>query len=453
MLKAEEYLSFDWGLTYLTGISDLGPRTLRYMMRPHTMTSVDFFKYYDETIELIKKYMHTKADLVPVVGPGRAAMDAALNSFIEPGEKCLFIDNGYWGRYAAEVIAPHYGIKVELLSFEAEKQIDLDIVEKKLKELGKDLKAVHMVHVETEIGAINPIRQVGALIKKYAPGALFIVDSASAFPGNPLETDKWGIDIDYFVSHKGFNGPSGLNFVSVNKRARRVLDKRKIPPSGWMTSIQTWLDTWVDCPSDSRHCLESFPIPTLHAIRAKLELLEIMGEDFYLKKYEIASRALREGIRHMTQPAGALIARGPACKGCPGCDAKDPNLVADVKTGRLCAQTMFAMAYPRRFPWKKYMDILENSFWIVAPHFGFGDARKKGYFYSKNGMRIGMVRDDQHYPRNIVAMLTAAGIGLRECGVRGVKWEKGVEKAVDVMKEYRRIGFKMYGFKSARANR
>ena len=447
-MKADEYLSFDWGLSYMTGVSDLSPRALRYMMRPHLMTSIDFFKYYNETIELIKKYMHTKSDLVPVVGSGRAAMDAALNSFIEPGEKCLFIDNGYWGRYPADIIAPHYGIKPELLSFQVEKQIDLKVIERKLKEMRKELKAVHLIHVETEIGAINPVKQVGALMKKHAPDALFIVDSASAFPGNPLDTDKWGIDVDYYVSHKGFNAPSGLNFVSVSKKAREALDKRRSPPRSWMTNIKTWLDTWVDCPNDSRHCLESFPIPQLHAVRAKLELLETMGEDFYLKKYEIASRALREGIRHMTQPVGALIARGPACEGCPGCDAKDPNLVSDVKDGRLCGQTMFTVAYPKGFPWRKYMDILENNFWIVAPHFGFGDARKNGYFYSANGMRIGIVRDDQHYPRNIVAMLTAAGMGLRECGIKDVKWEKGVEKAVDVMREYRRIGFQMYGFKT-----
>lgn len=450
-MNAEEYPSFDWGMAYGTGISDLSPRTLRYMMRPHSMMSSDWWKYYNETIELIKKYMHTKSDLVPVVGPGRAPMDAALNSFIEPGEKCLFIDNGYWGRYPAEVIAPHYGIKSELLSFDAEKQVDLDVVEKKLKQTGRGLKAVHMIHIETEVGAINPVKQIGELVKEHAPDALLIVDSASAFPGNPLETDKWGIDVDYFVSHKGFNGPSGLNFVSVNKKAKEVLDKRKSPTAGWMTNIKTWWDVWVDCPDDSRHCLESFPMVILHAMRAKLELLEMMGEEFYLKKYEIASRALREGIRHMTQPVGALIARGPSCKGCPGCDAKDPNLVSDVKDGRLCGQTMFTIAYPKGFPWEKYMDLLNNNFWLVAPHFGFGDDRKEGYFYSANGMRIGCIREDQHYPRNIIAILTAAGMGLRECGVKDVKWEMGVEKAVEVMKEFRKIGFQMYNPKFAGA--
>jgi aspartate aminotransferase-like enzyme len=411
------------------------------------MTSSDFWKYYNETIELIKKYMHTKAELVPIVGPGRAPMDAAINSFIEPGEKCLFIDNGYWGRYPAEIIAPHYGIKSELLSFDVEKQIDLGVVEKKLKQDGKNLKAVHAIHVETEVGAINPIKRIGELVKEYAPDALYIVDSASAFPGNALDVDKWGIDIDYYVSHKGFNGPSGLNYVSVNKKAKEVLDKRKTTAGSFMTNVKTWYDVWVDCPNDSRHCLESFPIVVLHAMRAKLDLLETMGEAFYLKKYEIASRALREGMRHMTQPPGALIARGPACSGCPGCDAKDPNLVSDLDDARLCAQTMFTIAYPKNFAWEKFMDILEGNFWLVAPHFGFGDERKGGYFLSANGMRIGCIRDDQHYPRNIIAMLTAAGMGMRDCGAKDIKWEKGVEKGVEVMKEYRKIGYQMYGFK------
>jgi aspartate aminotransferase-like enzyme len=85
-MNIDEYFHFDWGMSYLTGVSDLSTRALRYMMRPYSMTCPDFFKYYHETIEMIKKFMHTKADLIPIVGPGRAVMDMALNSFCEPGD-------------------------------------------------------------------------------------------------------------------------------------------------------------------------------------------------------------------------------------------------------------------------------------------------------------------------------------------------------------------------------
>ena len=442
-MDIDEYLSFDWGMTYLTGVSDLHPRTLRYMMRPHSMTSPDFFRYYHETVEMMKKYMHTKADLVPIVGPGRAPMDMTLNSFCEPGDKALFIENGYWGRYPADVMAPHYGIKPILLTFDVHKPMDIDIVEKKLKE-EKDIKAVHIVHVETEVGAINPVKQIGELIREHTPDAAYIVDSASAFPGNPLEVDKWNIDVDYFVSHKGFNGPSGLNFISVNKKAWDVFNKRKTLPRSWYTSVKTWYDVWVNCPNDSRHCLESFPNPIFHAIRAKLDLMNIMGEEMYLKKYEIVARAIREGMRSMTEPPNYLVIRGPRCEGCPGCDASDPNICKSVEEGRLCSQTMFGVAYPKGFPWQKFMDIMENRYWLVLPHFGFGDDRKTGYFYSANGMRIGFIREDQHYPRNVIAMLAAVGLAMRECGVKEIKWERGVEKAVEIMKGFKDIGYTMY---------
>ena len=92
-----------------------------------------------------------------------------INSFLEPGDKALFIDNGYWGRYAADLIAPEYDVKAKLHTQDSHVQLDLDKIEKDLKE-EKDLKAVHLVHVETETGAINPVKQIGELVKKHAPG-------------------------------------------------------------------------------------------------------------------------------------------------------------------------------------------------------------------------------------------------------------------------------------------
>lgn len=445
MLGIDDYTSFDQGLSYLTGCSDLHPRTMRYMMRPHSQITSDFMKFYDETIESIKKYMHTKADLMPIVGPGRAAMDMVLNSFCEHGDKVLFIDNGYWGRYPAQVMAPYYKIRPILLTFDVHRQMDLGAIEKKLKE-EKPLKAVHMIHVETEIGAINPVKQVGDLIKQYSSDTLLIVDSASAFPGNPLETDKWGIDVDYFVSHKGFNSPSGLNFVSINKKAWSVFDKRKSLPNSWYTSIGAWKDIWVDCPNDSRHCPESFPAVIFEAMRAKIDMMNSMGEEKYLKKYEIASRAIREGLRKMTEPQDSLVLRGPKCKNCPGCDAADPNLSSSIEDSRLCSQTMFGVRYPfKPFPIQKFREVLENDLWWYIAHQGFGDDRKDGYFYSANGLRIGIIREDQHYPRNIVSMLFCVGYALRKCGVKAVSQiQKGVETAIEVMKEYRDIGYQMY---------
>jgi hypothetical protein len=171
--------------------------------------------------------------------------------------------------------------------------------------------------------------------------------------------------------------------------------------------------------------------------------MEMMGEERFIKKSEIAGRAIRIGIRAMTEPRNKLVIRGPMCKYCPGCEAVDPNLAGIVEEGRYCSQTMFGVKYPKGFDWKRFMDILQDRFWIVAPHFGFGDDRKDGYFYSANGMRIGFIREDQQLPRNIISVLAATGMALQECGV-SVDWKRGVEEAAKVLEEYRDIGFTMY---------
>ena len=58
---------------------------------------------------------------------------------------------------------------------------------------------------------------------------------------------------------------------------------------------------------------------------------------------------------------------------------------------------------------KNLRDVFTNQFWMVAPHLGFGDSRKDGLMYQENGFRIGSIKEDQQYPRNIIAMLVALG--------------------------------------------
>jgi len=404
------------------------------MMRPHSRTGNDFWRFYNETVDMIKEFMHTKATLVPIPGPGRVAMDAVLNNFFEPGETLLLIDNGYWGRYP-EMMVETYGIKLVPLAVPVNRPVDPEMVEKKLGE-EDNIKVVHICHVETETGIINPIKKIGELVHRLAPDALYIVDGATGFPGNKLEVDNWGIDVNYFVSHKGFNGPSGLTFMSVNDRAMEVFQKRTTLPHAWYTSLQTWRDIWLKNKdkADGRQCLESFPTTILYAMRAKLDLMNQMGEEKYLKKYELASKAVRMGLRKMAEPENFLMAAGPRCEHCPGCDALDPNVSPD-GVGRFCSQTVACVAYPKGTDWKKMIQNVEERYWITCPKFGFGDSRKDGYFYSANGMQVGLVNDRQHYPRNILALITALGFSLRDAGIRQIQWEKGVEATNKVLEE------------------
>lgn len=449
MKNIDHYRSFDHGLAYVTGVSDLNPWALRYMLRPHNHTT-DFDKYYTETIDMFKKLMHTNSALITVPGPGRVIMDVAMNSFLEPGDKLLLIDNSYWGRYPS-LMAKNYGFEIIHLNFPPEEPIDPQKIEDKLKEIKGPIRAAHMVHVCTETGIINPIKHIGSILKEKSPDTIFIVDSATAFAGNPLRVDDWNIDVNYFVSHKGFNGPSGLTYMSINEKAMDFVKNRKTTPRSWYTSVATWKDIWFGCENDSRHCKESFPQIILHANRAKLDLIEQMGEETYLKKYELASKAVRMGVRKMTNPENFLLVPGPSCKNCPGCNAPDPNLT-EVGKGRFCSQTDVGISYPKGSDWRKIKKTLEERYWITAPHYGFGDERENGregggYFYSGNGMRVGLINDRQHYPRNIVALITALQYSFIEGGIKEIKKGTAIEATNEVLKEIEtELNWSYYGY-------
>ena len=79
---------------------------------------------------------------------------------------------------------------------------------------------VSLMHVNNELGTVQPVKEVGAIAKKY--GALMHVDGAQGFCKLKLELDE---DIDYYTAsaHKIY-GPKGIGALFINgRKARKVL--------------------------------------------------------------------------------------------------------------------------------------------------------------------------------------------------------------------------------------
>ena len=63
---------------------------------------------------------------------------------------------------------------------------------------GGNYTNVAMVHHETTAGVLNPIREVGEVVRKHLPNASFFVDSMSAF--GAYDVDMKRDHVDYLVS-------------------------------------------------------------------------------------------------------------------------------------------------------------------------------------------------------------------------------------------------------------
>ena len=111
------------------------------------------------------------------------------------------------------------GYRVTYLPVDAFGTVRLDALEEALKE---DTILISMMHVNNEIGTIEPIEAVSELIRRKAPHALFHVDAIQSYGKLPVYPKKSGIDLLSVSGHK-IHAPKGVGFLYIR-------DKTKIKP-------------------------------------------------------------------------------------------------------------------------------------------------------------------------------------------------------------------------------
>ncbi|MBD1371210.1 cysteine desulfurase [Hazenella sp. IB182357] len=88
------------------------------------------------------------------------------------------------------------------------------------KEITKDTVLVSIMHVNNEVGSIQPIHEIGQLLKRYHK-IFFHVDAVQSFSKIPLSVTECGVDLMSVSGHK-FHGPNGIGFLY--KRRGVMLD-------------------------------------------------------------------------------------------------------------------------------------------------------------------------------------------------------------------------------------
>jgi cysteine desulfurase len=82
----------------------------------------------------------------------------------------------------------------------------------------KDTILVSVMHVNNEVGTIQPIAEIGKLLKQY-PTILFHVDAVQAVGKVPLNLIENGVDLCSFSAHK-FHGLKGTGALFIKEGAR-----------------------------------------------------------------------------------------------------------------------------------------------------------------------------------------------------------------------------------------
>lgn len=229
----------------------------------------------------------SEADYTTVLmqGSGTFAIESVIGSVIPPTGKLLVIINGAYGRRMA-TIATVLGIAHTILDYPEDSLPNLEEVRRTLR-AEPEITHVALVHCETTSGLINPLAEIGTLVRE--AGRSFLVDAMSSFGAIPLGLSECGIDYLISSANKCIEGVPGFAFALARIEALRATE-------GYARSLSLdLLAQWRGLESTGQFRFTP-PTHTLLAFRQALDELQAEGG--------VAGRAARYRANYATLIAG-----------------------------------------------------------------------------------------------------------------------------------------------------
>ncbi|HET7615433.1 MAG TPA: cysteine desulfurase family protein [Bacillales bacterium] len=105
-----------------------------------------------------------------------------------------------------------FGFEITYLSAKQDGRVSIEELEKAIR---PDTTLVSMIHVNNELGTIQPVEEAAELLSRY-PTIQFHVDHVQGITKVPLNFKQNGIDMAAVSAHK-FHGPRGVGLLYVRK--------------------------------------------------------------------------------------------------------------------------------------------------------------------------------------------------------------------------------------------
>lgn len=271
------------------GPSMADPRVLRAMATPLVgQFDPEFTAVMNEVMELSRFLFQTaNARSFPVSGTGRAGLEAALVSLVEPGDRVVVGECGRFGLLFCE-IAERCGAEVVPVRAEWGRIVEPDAIERALR--GGRTKLVAMVHGETSTGVLQPLPEIARLAR--AHDALLVVDAVVTLGGYEVATDAWGLDVVVAGTQKCLSCPSGLAPLTYNERAQAALEKRRRKVQSNYLDL-TQLATYWSLARFNHH---TAPTAMVYGLREALRAVRVEGLKARFDRHHLHGDALRAGV-------------------------------------------------------------------------------------------------------------------------------------------------------------
>lgn len=275
----------------LPGPTNVDPEVMQYLSKPiFNHRNITFKSLLEKVTKSTQKMLKTQNEVYFLTASGTGAMECAIVNSFAKKDKVLALINGSFGQRFAD-IAKQY--EIEVIEFHGEwgKGFNLPEVEKKIIEIGPELKGITVIHCETSTGVLNDIEGISKLRK--FKDTLLLVDGISSIGATRVEVDEWEIDVILTGSQKVLALPPGIALISFSPRAINAYEKSNLPKYYW--DIGKYRKFYLE----KRETPFTPAIPLFVGLAKQLEKLESKGFDNEIKKHDKIAQMVRYAIRKM----------------------------------------------------------------------------------------------------------------------------------------------------------
>lgn len=279
------------------------------LLNPGPATTTDSVKYamitedicpreaeFGEMVEGIRRdlvrVVHGEGQYETVLfaSSGTGAVEACLSSVIPPAKSVLIINNGAYGK-RMEQICDAFGVLHIDYDIEWGQPINLAFLQSLLNDLSGQISHVALVHHETTVGILNPLRSIVEMANK--ANIQVIVDAMSSLGGIPI--DLRTCKAHYLISsaNKCLQGMPGVSFVVCERES--LMETKEFAKRSFYFNLYDNFQFF-----QVQHQMQfTPPVHILYALRQAINEYFLEGETQRYQRYSESYECLIEGLEQL----------------------------------------------------------------------------------------------------------------------------------------------------------
>jgi len=280
-------------LLMIPGPVEFDPAVMEAMGEATTShVAPDFIEAFGQALERMRQvWLSPDGQPFVVAGSGTLAMDLAVANLVEPGDRALVINTGYFSDRMAAMLE-RYGAGVDHVRAPVGDRPSAEAVEAALSQA--DYKVVTITHVDTSTGVIADVEKWTRLSRQR--GALTIVDGVCSVAGEELRQEAWGVDVALTASQKAVGVPPGLALLVAGPKAMDAFRRRRGPVANYYADWTNWLPIMEAYEARRPAYFGTPPVNLIAALNVSLGQILAEGMDARFERHHRMSRAVKAAV-------------------------------------------------------------------------------------------------------------------------------------------------------------